>query len=611
MANIYVDPVCSMPVSNEEHALIYPDQEIYFCSDFCKQKFRLQPDLYFTQTNLPQEQDDRHIAYFSMEIGLDSNMPTYSGGLGILAGDFLKSCADLKIPIIAVSLLYKKGYFNQHLDTLGNQQEIPVMWKPSLTMRPLATKAQIVISDIPVTIQAWQCDIIGNTGSHVPLILLDTDVAENQPWYRELTYYLYGGDQRYRLAQEIILGIGGVRMLRALGYNQLRHFHMNEGHSSLLTLELLQEQQKHHQVWDFNAVREQCIFTTHTPVPAGHDQFSYTLVKEVLGNYIVHDVLTMLGGDEFLNMTLLGLNSSKYTNGVAKKHGETSKQMFPHYPIDSITNGVYSVFWTCDSFKTLYDEYIPGWRKDPFTLRHTSKIPLQEIWDAHTKAKAALIHKIQAKTNRLLNLDVFTVGFARRATLYKRADLIFSQCEKLLEITRQAGPIQLVFAGKAHPKDTDGKEIIKRIYAIAEKLKKQITIIYLENYDIELGQLLTSGVDLWLNTPLRPLEASGTSGMKAAHNGVPSLSALDGWWLEGHLEGITGWSIGTTNIENQTEMDQKDAEDIYYKLGNLIIPMYYNSREKWIEVMKQTIAINASFFNTHRMVQQYVTNAYL
>lgn len=611
MTNVYVDPVCSMPVSSEEHVLIYPDQEIYFCSDFCKYKFLSQPDLYITLNNLPKEENTKLIAYFSMEIGLDHNLPTYSGGLGILAGDFLKSCADLKIPIVAVSLLYKSGYFEQRLDEEGNQQEISVCWEPSLIMRPLKPKVQVSIDNTPVTIRAWQQDIIGNKGYHVPLILLDTDIEENSQLYRELTYLLYGGEQIHRLRQEIILGIGGVRMLRKLGYNKLRRFHMNEGHASLLTLELLQERHKHHQVWDFNAVREQCIFTTHTPVPVKHDQFSHTLVKQVLGNYIVPDVLTMLGGEDSLNMTLLGLNSSKYTNGVAKKHGEVSKQMFPHYPIDSITNGVYSTFWTCDSFKKLYDEYIPGWRQDPFTLRHVSKIPLQEIWDAHIKAKTSLISKVQTKANLLLNPDVFTIGSAHRATLSKRVDLIFYNRDTLVEIIKQVGPVQILFAGKAHPKDEEGKEIIRRIYAIAKELRECITVIYLENYDIELGQLLTSGVDLWLNTPLRPLEASGTSGMKAAHNGVPSLSVLDGWWLEGHLEGITGWSVGTINIETPTEMNRKDSAELYDKLRKTIIPMYYHSQEKWTEIMRQTITINASFFNTHRMVQQYVTNAYL
>jgi starch phosphorylase len=403
-------------------------------------------------------------------------------------------------------------------------------------------------------------------------------------------------------------------MLRALGYTQLQRFHLNEGHASLLTLELLREQRESApHAWDFDSVRSRCVFTTHTPVPAGHDQFSYDLVKSVLGEPVPLELMRMLGGGERLNMTLLALNLSQYVNGVAKKHGEVSQEMFPGYSIDSITNGVHSFTWTCDSFKKLYDRHIAGWVNDSFSLRYAISIPKSEIWEAHVEAKGRLIEEVHRRTGMALKPDVLTIGFARRATLYKRTDLVFSDPDQLLQIAGTVGPIQLVFAGKSHPKDDQGKDLIRRVFHFARQLKDQISIAYLENYDMELGSLLTSGVDLWLNTPLRPLEASGTSGMKAAHNGVPSFSVLDGWWIEGHIEGVTGWSIGPglTNHSDSDSVNGRDAQELYHKLRTVIVPMFYRDRDRWLDIMRQTIAFNASFFNTHRMVQQYAANAYV
>ena len=545
---------------------------------------------------------------------MGSRMPTYSGGLGVLAGDTLKSCADLKIPVVAVSVLYTKGYFDQKLDTWGAQHELPVAWDPARFLRLLPVTVQVRIENRAVVVRAWQYDIIGSTGYTVPLILLDTNVEENTPQDRELTSSLYGGDERYRLAQEVILGIGGVRMLRALGHTQLQRFHMNEGHASLLTLELLRERDDQPTAeWDYRGVRDLCVFTIHTPIPAGHDQFSYDVVKSVVGEVVPLEVTQMLEGKERLNMTLLGLNLSQYVNGVAKKHGEVPQEMFPGYPIDSITNGVHSSTWTCDSFKILYDRHIPGWWNDPAMLRHAISIPKQEIWDAHAEAKVRLLEEVHRRSHLSFSKEAFTIGFARRATQYKRADLVFADPSQLLDIARTVGPIQFIFAGKAHPKDGPGKELIRRVFEVAQQLKDQITIAYLENYDMELAQLLTAGVDVWLNTPLRPLEASGTSGMKAAHNGVPSFSVLDGWWIEGHIEGVTGWSIGPrpTNGSQQQGTIMQEVEELYHKLRTVITPLFYRDRNKWIDVMRQTIAFNASFFNTHRMVQQYAANAYL
>ncbi len=618
MANIAKDPVCGMAAHAEEGFVVIHQGKAYaFCSDLCKQTFLADPEKYAgaAPARASDEADTtRRIAYFSMEVAVDPRMPTYSGGLGVLAGDTLRSCADLTIPVVAVSLLYAKGYFDQRLDEWGNQQESPVAWEPSRFVRQLPVTVQVPIEDRSVVVRAWQYDIKGSTGYSVPLILLDTNVDENTPPDRELTASLYGGDERYRLAQEIILGIGGLRMLLALGYTQLQRFHLNEGHASLLALELLREQRESAtDAWDFQGVRNRCVFTTHTPVPAGHDQFSYDLVKSVLGEPVPLDLMQMLGGGERLNMTLLALNLSQYVNGVAKRHGEVSQEMFPGYSIDSITNGVHSFTWSCDSFKKLYDYHIPGWVDDPFSLRYAISIPKSEIWEAHVEAKARLIEEVHRRTGMSLKSDVLTIGFARRAALYKRADLVFSDPGQLMEIAGAVGPIQLVFAGKSHPKDDQGKDLIRRVFQFARQLKDRVTITYLENYDMELGKLLTSGVDLWLNTPLRPLEASGTSGMKAAHNGVPSFSVLDGWWIEGYIESVTGWSIGPGLIDrsDSDRMNGRDAQELYSKLRTVIVPMFYQDRERWTDIMRQSIAFNASFFNTHRMVQQYAAHAYM
>lgn len=616
--NMIKDLVCGMMVDPDTSlTVVYQKETFYFCSDLCKRTF-LEDTKKFVDTDGSHAsvlgKTSRRIAYFSMEVGVESGMPIYSGGLGILAGDTLKSCADLKIPTVGVTLLYAHGYFDQKLDESGNQQELPTNWDPSRFAQPLPVKIQIPIEGRSVTVRAWQYDIVGSSGFTVPLILLDTNVEENSPSDRELTGWLYGGDDRYRIVQEIVLGMGGMRMLYALGYTEIERFHMNEGHAAFLVLTLLAEH-KHEGTldWDFSGIRNQCIFTTHTPVPAGHDRFSYDLVKQVLGASLPLELLRMLGGQDQLNMTLLALNMSDYVNGVAKRHGEVSQEMFPGYAIDSITNGVHSATWTCPSFKTLYDRHIPGWTKDPFSLRHAISIPKQEVWNAHVEAKAQLIKEINNRTHLSFKPETLTIGFARRAALYKRADLIFSDPNQIQDIARNAGRIQILFAGKAHPKDGGGKEVIRRIFRMAQQLQHEVAIVYLENYDIALAKLIISGVDLWLNTPHRPLEASGTSGMKATHNGIPNLSVLDGWWIEGHIEGVTGWSIGPATI-NQTkpeEMAHEDAQDLYQKLRNVIVPMFYQDRERWIDMMRQSIAFNASFFNTHRMVQQYAANAYV
>lgn len=616
--NMVKDPVCGMMVDPATSlTAVAQKSSFYFCSDLCKRTF-LEDMEKFMGANGSRASElgkiSRRIAYFSMEFGVKSNLPIYSGGLGILAGDTLKSCADLKIPIVGVTLLYAHGYFDQKLDESGNQQELPTVWDPSRFVQPLPAQIQIPIEGRSVSVRAWQYDIVGSSGFTVPLILLDANVEDNDPSDRELTSWLYGGDERYRMAQEMVLGIGGMRMLRALGYTELERFHMNEGHAAFLVLTLLEERHTQESAdWDFSQVRKQCIFTTHTPVPAGHDRFSYDLVKQMLRDHLPFELIQMLGGKDHLNMTFLALNMSDYVNGVAKRHGEVSQEMFPGYAIDSITNGVHSTTWTCESFTTLYDRYIPGWKHDPFSLRHAIGIPKQEIWDAHVEAKARLIDQVNKRSQHSFRPDVLTIGFARRATLYKRADLIFSNPNQLQDIARNAGPIQIIFAGKAHPKDDGGKDLIRRIFRMAQQFQHEVKIAYLENYDIALAKLIISGVDLWLNTPHRPMEASGTSGMKATHNGIPNFSVLDGWWIEGHIEGVTGWSIGPATVDqiNPEEMAHEDAMELYQKLKHVIVPMFYRNREGWIDVMRQSIAFNASFFNTHRMVQQYAANAYV
>jgi len=555
---------------------------------------------------------DRKIAYFSMEICVDARIPTYSGGLGILAGDMLRSSADLGVPLLGVTLLYKKGYLHQKIGKEGIQRELPEEWNPQDYMQLLPKKILIEIEGRKVWVQAWNFCIEGLDGHCVPVFFLDTDLPENSSYDRSLSDFLYGGDEKYRLAQEIVLGIGGVRMLRELGFNNISKYHMNEGHASLLTLELLNQCKLPEEICSertIEEVKKLCIFTTHTPVPAGMDQFSYELVGKVLGRPIPDSILKELGGEERLNMTALALNLSHYINGVAKRHGAVSQEMFPGYHIDSITNGVHSATWVCPHFQKLYDRYIPGWKNDSFSLRYALSIPDEEIWQTHQEAKKILIDSIFQETGVQLDPEVLTIGFARRATAYKRADLIFYDINRLVDISKKYGKIQLVFSGKAHPKDGSGKELIRKIVQVSQQLRGQIDIVYLENYNINLAKKMVSGVDLWLNTPKKPQEASGTSGMKAAHNGIPSLSILDGWWIEGCIEGFTGWSIGSAcDIESS---DQEDAASLYDKLQNTIIPIYYQNRGKWINTMRHSIAMNASFFNTQRMVLQYVLHAYL
>ena len=556
------------------------------------------------------------IAYFSMEIGIEPKIPTYAGGLGVLAADTIRSAADLKLPLVAVTLLHRKGYFRQRLALNGWQTEEVAQWSVESFLCEMPQHVAITIESRPVQIRAWRYEVVGASGFIVPIYFLDTDLAENSPADRALTDFLYGGDQRYRLCQEAVLGIGGVRVLRALGYGDIERFHMNEGHASLLTLELLDEEaakagRNSISHADVAAVRKRCVFTTHTPIAAGHDQFPMALVSAVLGRREVYEMHEVFCCEGVLNMSYLALNLSHYVNGVAKRHGEVSRLMFARYVIDSITNGVHPATWVAPPFQELFDRHIPGWRQDNFSLRYALGIPRQEVWDAHLVAKRTLIEHVNRAAHVELDAGVMTIGFARRATGYKRADLFFTDIERLRQIARSAGRFQAIFAGKAHPQDQSGKEIIQRIFRLKEQLNADVPVVYLEDYDIAQAKLITAGVDLWLNTPQPPLEASGTSGMKAALNGVPSLSVLDGWWIEGCIEGVTGWAIGGPWRKVEAEPDAAlDVASLYAKLEHTILPLFYGERDRFVEMMRHAIALNGSFFNTQRMVQQYVLNAY-
>src|SRR5271154_418758 len=584
----------------------------------------------------------RKIAYFSMEIALESAMPSYSGGLGVLAGDTIRAAADLRLPMVAVSLLYRKGFFEQLLAEDGSQTEEPVEWRVEDFLQEEAARANVTIEGRKVELRCWRYEAKGVRGYAVPIYFLDADLPGNADADCALTGSLYGGDAYYRLRQEVLLGIGGVRMLRALGYHDLARFHMNEGHAALLSLELLAEEarargRKRIRGEDIEKVRSMCVFTTHTPVPAGHDRFPMEFLTRVFPNQTdfldlsdagsaalmkrvlqvqepYSDLQAAAKGGATLNMTQLALGLTMYVNGVAKQHGVTSRQMFPGVPIEAITNGVHAGTWTSAAFAQLFDRYVPDWREDNFGLRNILSVPPEEVWNAHLLSKHELFDLVRKKTGIKLDPDVFTVGFARRATAYKRADLLLSDLDRLRQIAKNVGKFQIVYAGKAHPNDGSGKDLIRRIFAAKKALRKAVPTVFLDNYNMDVGGKMTAGVDLWLNTPQFPLEASGTSGMKAAMNGVPSLSILDGWWVEGHIEGVTGWAVGELRrvlpMEPPSD-DRAEAESLYHKLEEAILPAFYHDRRKFIEIMQHAISVNGSYFNTQRMVQEYIANAYI
>jgi starch phosphorylase len=557
------------------------------------------------------------VAYFSMEIALEAAIPTYAGGLGVLAGDTIRSAADLGLSVVAVSLVHRHGYFHQQLDASGSQTERDASWQVEAALEPLAARVEVEIEGRAVALRAWRYRVRGVCGDEVPVYLLDTDLPENAPGDRALTNHLYGGDSRYRLCQETLLGIGGVRMLRALGHERIDRFHLNEGHAALAVLELLAEETRRGHGNDIElalaAVRKRCVFTTHTPVPAGHDRFPNELVASVVGD-TAQRTLEALGQTSELNLTDLALRSVRFVNGVAMRHGEVSSRMFPQYPIRSITNGIHPATWAAPAFRALFDLHFREWRRDAQSLRYAVKIPLGEVWWAHSRAKRALLERLKQGGATGFREAAFTIGFARRSTAYKRSTLLFHDPARLRALVQTHGPLQLVFAGKAHPADDEGKQLIRRVFQAGAELAGKIAVAYLPDYDMETARYLVSGCDLWLNTPVPPLEASGTSGMKAALNGVPSLSVLDGWWVEGHVEGVTGWSIGNDGGAEARSADDRDALDadaLYEKLDTAVLPCFFAQRERYLGIMRNAIALNASFFNTQRMLLQYLYAAYV
>ncbi len=564
-------------------------------------------------TSLDDFIHEPRIAYFSMEIALENGISTYSGGLGVLAGDTLRSAADLELPMVAVTLVSREGYFRQSINEQGWQQEAPDPWQPADWAKPLGAKVALPIAGRTVWVGGWLYILRGHMNGHQPVILLDTDLDENTAEDRSITDHLYGGDQIYRLKQEMVLGIGGMRLLQALGF-EIRGYHMNEGHSALLAVELLrryaypaEDLRPGESPYDVPRVRELCSFTTHTPVEAGHDRFGYDMVQQVAGELIALGALKQLAGEDGLNMTRLALNLSEYVNGVAKRHAEVSRTMFPGYRVHAVTNGVHPFTWTSEPFRELYDKHIPGWCHEPeLLIRADVAIDDDALWQAHSEAKAALIKTVSARTGVELTPEWPILGFARRMTAYKRPDLLFSDLQRLRSIGADH-PLQIVLAGKAHPHDMRGKQLIERLHAHARDLGNMILVVFVPGYDLALAADMVAGVDVWLNTPLRPLEASGTSGMKAAFNGVPNLSVLDGWWVEGCIEGVTGWGVG----DSQNADNGADAVSLYQKLEDVVLPLYHKNRSGWIAVMKGAIAKNAAYFNSHRMMRRYATEAYL
>lgn len=554
---------------------------------------------------------DLRVAYFCMEIGFNPDFQFYAGGLGILAGDMIKSCADLSAPVVAVSLFYRHGYFTQRFDQSGWQVEEHNEFVPNADFIELPHRASVTLEGREVQVRGYLYRYVGVKGHTVPMIFLDTDLPENAEQDRGITHQLYQGDHRYRIKQEAVLGVAGMRMLEKLGATRLSKFHMNEGHAAFLTVELFRRAEG--QADPVSRVREHAVFTTHTPVAAGHDRFDHQLVDEVLGaDYIPQEIRGHVYEDGVvLNMTRLGFELSGHINGVAKRHGEVTREMFPGYRVESITNGVYARGWVAKPMRALYLKYLPDWEHDPYSLRYALSLPIDELWQAHLQAKRELFDYVKNETGVTMSEDVFTIGFARRAAGYKRGELLWGDFERLKRIADKfPGGIQIVFAGKAHPGDHEGKLMIQRIIGRMRDSGANIRAVYLPNYNMSMARLLVSGVDIWLNTPTRPQEASGTSGMKAALNGVPQFSVLDGWWIEGHIEHVTGWSIGPHPEEGRGSNDNEDREDLYTKLEYVILPKYYQERDQWVRMMRHAIAINGSFFNTHRMVEQYVLTTY-
>jgi starch phosphorylase len=540
------------------------------------------------------KKEDYSIAYLSMEIALDNNIKTYAGGLGVLAGDILRSAATKKFPMIGITLISNQGYFKQKITSSGKQLELIDNDYDFSLLKKLDTEVAVNIGNDKVKIGVWQYLIKGENGFNVPVYLLDTNIFGNKTIYKKLSTKLYGGDLTFRLQQEIILGRGGVKMLEALGYNNIKKYHLNEGHGAFTAIELYNNCLEKNIAAKIAKVKTQCVFTTHTPIQTVFDEFPVDLLAQNQPDFPFN--LRQLIKNKQVNTIDLAMFFSGYINGVAKTHQNFLNTVYPKYNIKVITNGINSIFWSSPEFKKLYDKYIFGWRTDASLLKKVDRIALKNIWQAHQSAKRRLLKYIKKITGITWREDILTICFARRFTEYKQPLLLFADIDRLQEILESGGRAQIVLAGKAHFRDMSGQDSIKRIYTIKKKYPK-LNIIFLQNYNLDLARLLVAGSDIWLNNPQVPQEACGTSGMKAAHNGVPQVSTLDGWWPEGYKKGKTGWAIS-------------NADDLYEILKKEILPAYYKMPKKWRVIMKNTISLNAAYFNTDRVLKQYINEAY-
>lgn len=558
------------------------------------------------------------VAYFSMEVMMESDIPTYAGGLGVLAGDILRSCADLNVPAVGMSLVYSGDTFDQVIRLDGSQSFIRSDWQKLDQLTKLPTRIELEIAGQTVIVGCWRYDFVGLSGNVVPLYLLDTNMMENPPWVRDFTINLYSSNWDIRICQELVLGIGGVKMLRALGYHDIKTYHLNEGHAAFTTLELLAERN-----YQDEAVRPSCVFTTHTPVPEGHDKFGYDMAWHYGRKYLPWHI-KKLAGEDFLSMTHLAMNLSHKNLAVSQKHQLVSEHILPGYKFGFVTNGVHHRSWTAPTMQNLYDRYLPGWLDNPSLLSSAPQmLPDNLLWDHHQDAKAKLVRVVnqhltavsnEYEKSNPLNQELFdtqtlTISLARRPVGYKRPLLLYQDLERFVRIG--AGKIQVIQCGKSHPNDDTSQEFVRQIVAFSKRFKDVLRIVFLENYSPKITRILVSGSDVWLNNPKRPLEASGTSGMKAALNGALNFSILDGWWIEGFArDPLAGFSIGPSdNSVNPINNDSADADDLYNTLEHTIIPLYYDRRPEWINRMKHAIALGA-YFNTHRCVQEYQSLAW-
>ena len=553
------------------------------------------------------------IAYFTMEVALRGQMHTYAGGLGVLAGDTVRSAADLALPVVFVALISRAGYFRQSIDDEGRQQEQPDWWTPQEWCEPLDAMVAVTIERRRVWVRPWlYVHASPQSGHAAPVLLLDTDLDQNSDEDRQLTHHLYGGDAAYRLKQEAVLGLGGVRLLHALGFD-IRTYHLNEGHAALLALELLERSRPvvpdgaEPAPCDAAAVRERCVFTTHTPVEAAQDRFPRALFERLLPDLAAAPELRAWAGDAEVNMTRLALALSGRVNGVSVRHARTAEHMYPGHRIHAVTNGVHVGTWTHPRFAALYQSHWPHWQHEPELLARAAVLPGDELWHCHVAAKAELVECVRRLSTCRLDAELPIVVIARRMTGYKRPLLLFSDLERLAEIARRH-PFQLVIAGKAHPRDDSGKQAIHALQQRLRALPPGLQAVFLPNHDLDLAKTLVSGADLWLNTPLPPMEASGTSGMKAALNGVLNASVLDGWWLEACQHGINGWAIGS---DAAPTADAADADALYRLLGDEVLPAWHRDRPRWQAMMKEGIRGIASYFNSQRMMRRYASEVYL